>query len=135
MIDVLPFESPLEHAQYCKAAGIPFEEGLFGFKIFSDCEKLGLLSFKFVGEAAYVLSVSPIEEKISLKMLANVFESVVQFLKHLEITSVVYPIQQDSDREIAEFAGFDHISPTLYVYDFPNEEGECCDESCDCHGH
>ena len=136
MIDLAPFESAFEHAEYCEAAGVPFEDGSLGFKIFSDDEKLGLCSLKFVGEAVYVLNVTAIDEKISQQMLANVFTSVVQFLKHLEINSVVYPVQSESDREIAERVGFDRISPTLYVFDFPSDDCDCCDEHCNhSHGH
>lgn len=134
MIDLAPFESAIEHAEYCREAGITFEEGSVGFKIFTEDEKLGLCSLKFVGDAAYVLNVASINDRISLQMLANVMTSVVQFLKHLEVSSVVFPIQSDHDREIAEAAGFDRISPTLFVFDFPDEEGEHCDGNCD-HPH
>ena len=71
-----------------------------------------------MGEAAYILNLCAIFDRISTDMLANVFASVVEFLKRVEIESVVYPIQNEDDVMIAEANGFDRISETLYVFDF-----------------
>ena len=125
MIHLAPFEGTADHLAFCAEANVPFEEGALGFKIFSEDEKLGLCQIKFVGEAAYILNLCSIFDKISVEMLANVFASVVEFLKRVEIESVVYPIQNEDDVVIAEANGFDRISETLYVFDFlRGENGE-----------
>ena len=132
-MNVLPFESKQEHLTYCIAANVPFEDGAVGFKIFDEEEMLGLIQIKFVGEAAYFLSVKSIEDKILKETLANICLGVVEFLPQLGATSFVFPIQDGSDRFIAEHLGFDRISDTLYVFDCPNgeEEGPCdCGEHC-----
>ena len=136
MIHLAPFESETEHLAYCEAAGIPMEEGAVGFKVFSDEEKLGLFQIKFVGEAAYILNAVAIENKISVKMLANVFASVVEFLQRVQVASVIYPILCEDDAVLAEAVGFDKISDTLFVMEFPQQENAVCDhEHCsgDCH--
>ncbi len=139
MMDLAPFESPMEHQAYCQAAGTPFEDGSIGFKIFEQNEKLGLCQLKFVGEAAYVLSVTEIDEKISKQALATCFSHVVQFLAHLGVGSVVYPIQNKTDEIVAESCGFDRVSETLFVFDFSAEEAEehehFCDGNCTHHHH
>ena len=133
MIHLSPFSDLAEHREYCTAAGVFFEEGRVGFKVDSDEEKLGLFQIKFVGEAAYVLNISSIDDRISTQMLANVFTSVIEFLKRCEVESIIYPIQTADDGIIAEAVGFDRISETLYVFDFPQEsEGDF--EPCSC-GH
>ncbi len=125
MIHLAPFEGTADHLAFCAEANVPFEEGALGFKIFSDHENLGLCQIKFVGEAAYILNLCSIFDRISVEMLANVFASVVEFLKRVEIESVVYPIQTEDDVVIAEANGFDRISETLYVFDFlRSEDGE-----------
>lgn len=125
MIHLAPFEGTADHLAFCAEANVPFEEGALGFKIFSDDENLGLCQIKFVGEAAYILNLCSIFDRISVEMLANVFASVVEFLKRVEIESVVYPIQNEDDVVIAEANGFDRISETLYVFDFlRSEDGE-----------
>ena len=125
MIHLAPFEGTADHLAFCAEANVPFEEGALGFKIFSDDENLGLCQIKFVGEAAYILNLCSIFDRISVEMLANVFASVVEFLKRVEIESVVYPIQNEDDVVIAEANGFDRISETLYVFDFlRGENGE-----------
>lgn len=124
MIRLAPFESAQEHALYCSLLGIEREEGSFGFKIFSDEEKLGLCQIKFVGEAAYILALKGLEGKISVEMLANVFTSVIEFLRRVGVSSLIYPIQCENDVVICEATGFDRISETLYAFDFPAEENE-----------
>ncbi len=124
MIHLAPFEGTVEHLAFCTEAGVPFEEGAVGFKIFSDEENLGLCQIKFVGEAAYILNLCSIFDRISVQMLANVFTSVVEFLKRVEIESIVYPIQNEDDVTIAEALGFDRISETLYVFDFVGENSK-----------
>ena len=121
MIHLAPFDGTVEHMAFCAEANVSFEEGAVGFKIFSDDENLGLCQIKFVGEAAYILNLCSIFDRISIEMLANVFASVVEFLKRVEIESVVYPIQNEDDVVIAEANGFDRISDTLYVFDFVSE--------------
>ena len=121
MIHLAPFDGTVEHMAFCAEANVPFEEAAVGFKIFSDDENLGLCQIKFVGEAAYILNLCSIFDRISIEMLANVFSSVVEFLKRVEIESVVYPIQNEDDVVIAEANGFDRISDTLYVFDFVSE--------------
>jgi len=138
MIELAPFETENEHLLYCSAANVPFEEGAVGFKVFDDEEKLGLVQLKFVGDAAYVLSLCEIEGQLTCQMLSNVFSAVMEFLGKIQITSVVFPIQTEEHRRIAENNGFDQISPTLYVFDFPDGEQEesdceCHEESCHCH--
>lgn len=118
MIHLAPFEGTVDHLALCAEANVPFEDGALGFKIFSDEENLGICQIKFVGEAAYILNLCAIFDRISTEMLANVFASVVEFLKRVEIESVVYPIQNEDDVMIAEANGFDRISETLYVFDF-----------------
>ena len=118
----MPFQDVLEHKCYCDAAGAEFEEGAVGFKIVKENEMLGMTQLKFVGDAVYVLHHRAIEEKISIQMLANVFTSVVEFLRRAGAVSVIYPISDDNDRVICEATGFDRISDTLYVFDFPEEE-------------
>lgn len=129
MIHLAPFEGTVEHLAFCTEAGVPFEEGAVGFKIFSDEENLGLCQIKFVGEAAYILNLCSIFDRISVQMLANVFTSVVEFLKRVEIESIVYPIQNEDDVTIAEALGFDRISETLYVFDFVRDGEEQTDTS------
>lgn len=129
MIHLAPFEGADEHYLYCTEASVPFEEGAVGFKIFTDEEKLGLCQIKFVGEAAYILNLCSISNRISVQMLANVFTSVIEFLKRVEIESIVYPIQSGDDVTIAEAVGFDRISETLYVFDFVRGDEEKQDES------
>lgn len=124
MIHLAPFEGVEDHFSYCTEAGVPFEEGSVGFKIFDDNDKLGLCQIKFVGEAAYILNLCPIADRISIQMLANVFTSVIEFLKRVEIESIVYPVQSGDDVTIAEAVGFDRISDTLYVFDFVPQENE-----------
>ena len=72
-----------------------------------------------------------------MKILANLFACVVEFFGKLDASSVVYPIQEESDVMIAESIGFDRVSETLYVFDFAEESsrGECHDENCSCHHH
>lgn len=122
MIHLAPFENLLEHKEYCEDASVLFEEGAVGFKIFSDEEKLGLCQIKFVSEAAYILNLSPIAEKISTQMLANVFTSILSFLERVEIESVIFPVQNESDIFVAENTGFDRVSDTLYILDFKTQE-------------
>lgn len=122
MIHLAPFDGTIEHMAFCAEANVPFEEGAVGFKIFSEEENLGLCQIKFVGEAAYILNLCSIFDRISVEMLANVFTSVVEFLKRVEIESVVYPIQNEDDVAIAESNGFDRISETLYVFDFVHSD-------------
>lgn len=124
MVHLAPFESIEEHLNYCSLADVPREEASFGFKIFSDEEKLGLCQIKFVGEAAYILALKGIESKISVEMLANVFTSVIEFLQRIGVASLIYPIQSEDDVVICEATGFDRISETLYAFDFPTEENE-----------
>ena len=140
MIDLAPFETPVEQEAYCSAASVPFEGGAIGFKFFSGEKKLGLCQLKLVGGAAYVLSLAAITSELSEKMLANVFSDVVQFLQSLGVVSVIYPIQNETDRFVAETLGFDRVSPTLYVFDYPEAKPDDhashhCDGSCDCHHH
>ncbi len=137
MIHLAPFESGIEHGSYCEAAGISMEEGSLGFKIFSDTEKLGLCQLKFVGEAAYILALKSVENRISVSMLANVFTSIIEFLKRVGIESVIYPVQNEEDKTVCEATGFDRISETLYVFDFPSdgETEEDDHHDCDCCGH
>ncbi len=118
MIHLAPFQDKSEQMEYCAEAGILFEEGSVGFKIFSDEEKLALCQIKFVGEAAYILNLQSILDRISTEMLANVFTSIIEFLKRVEIDSVVYPIQTEDDIIIAEATGFEKMSDTLFVLDF-----------------
>ena len=134
MIHLAPFDDLSEHRTYCEKAQISFEEGSVGFKIFSDEEKLGLCQIKFVSEAAYILNLIAIEEKISVQMLANVFTSILTFLERVEIQSVIFPVQTEDDIFIAENTGFDRVSDTLYILDFVKEE-ICEDENCDCGHH
>ncbi len=122
MIHISPFADVMEHLEYCKLLCVEREEGSFGFKIFSDDEKLGLCQIKFVGEAAYILALKGIKDKISVEMLANVFTSVIEFLNRIGVASLVYPIQSNDDIIICEATGFDRISETLYVFDFAAEE-------------
>ena len=122
MIHLAPVEGVEEHFAFCTEAQVPFEEGALGFKIFSEEENLGLCQIKFIGEAAYILNLCAISDRISVQMLANVFTSVVQFLERVEIESIVYPIQNQDDVVIAEAVGFDRISETLYVFDFVTSE-------------
>lgn len=122
MIHLAPFEGFSEHLAFCNEANVPYEEGAVGFKIFSDEENLGLCQIKFVGEAAYILNLCSISDRISVQMLANVFTSVIEFLKRVEIESVVYPIQSEDDVTIAEALGFDRVSETLFVFDFVSDE-------------
>ncbi len=124
MIHLAPFETVEEHLLYCDLLDVEREEGSFGFKIFSDEEKLGLCQIKFVGEAAYILALKGLGDKISVEMLANVFTSVIEFLKRIGVASLVYPIQCENDIVICEATGFDRISETLYAFDFPAEENE-----------
>lgn len=124
MIHLAPFETGEEHLSYCQLLGVDREEGSFGFKIFSDEEKLGLCQIKFVGEVAYILALKGLDDKISVEMLANVFTSVIEFLNRIGVASLVYPIQSEDDVVICEATGFDRISETLYVFDFPTEETE-----------
>lgn len=124
MIHLAPFEGLVEHHAFCQEAGVPFEEGAVGFKIFSDEENLGLCQIKFVGEAAYILNLCSIEDRISVQMLANVFTSVVEFLKRVEIESIVFPVQSEDDVTIAEAVGFDRVGDTLFVFDFSPTDGE-----------
>ena len=137
MIHLAPFDSVEIHEEYCEEAGIYREEGAVGFKIFSDEEKLGLCQIKFVGEAAYILNLTAIQNRISVQMLANVFTSVVEFLRRVEIESIVYPIQSEDDVMIVNALGFDKVGDTLYVFDFPKET--VCEEehahSCSCDHH
>ena len=122
MIHLAPFENVSEHLLFCKEGNVPFEEGAVGFKIFSDDENLGLCQIKFVGEAAYILNLTAIEDRISVQMLANVFTSVIEFLRRVEIESIVYPIQNENDVTVAEAVGFDRISETLFVFDFVSDK-------------
>ena len=124
MIHLAPFENASEHLLFCKEAEISFEEGSVGFKIFSDEENLGLCQIKFVGEAAYILNLTAIRDRISVQMLANVFTSVIEFLRRVEIESIVFPIQNENDVTIAEATGFDRISETLYVFDFVSDSSK-----------
>ena len=121
MIHLAPFSDLLEHQSFCQSAGVSFEDGAVGFKIFSDKENLCLCQSKFVGEAAYILNLCAIEDRISSQMLANVFSSILEFLKRVEIESVVFPIQSESDVLVCDANGFDAVSDTLYVFDFPKE--------------
>lgn len=124
MIHLAPFEGVEDHFSYCTEAGVSFEEGSVGFKIFDDNDKLGLCQIKFVGEAAYILNLCSIADRISIQMLANVFTSVIEFLKRVEIESIVYPVQSGDDVTIAEAVGFDRVSDTLYIFDFVSQENE-----------
>ena len=126
MIHLAPFQDLSEHRAFCAEGKVPFEEGSIGFKIFSDTEKLGLCQIKFVGTAAYVLSLVAISDRISSSTLAEVFSSVLQFLRRLEVESVVFPIQKEEDIPVAEALGFDRVSDTLFVFDFAAEEKEEC---------
>ena len=121
MIHLAPFEDASEQKEYCDLAEVLFEDGSVGFKIFSDEEKLALCQIKFVGEAAYVLNLQSIQDRISVQMLANVFASIIEFLKRVEIDSAVYPIQNENDIILAESNGFEKISDTLFVLDFNAE--------------
>ncbi len=134
MIHLAPFESLAEHQNYCRMANVPFEDGAVGFKIFSDEEEKALCQLKFVGSAAYVLNLCAIQEKISVETLANVFVSVVEFLRRVEVDSIVYPIQSKNDVTIAEALGFDRITESMYVFDFVSDE-PCENEGCSCHDH
>ncbi len=137
MIHLAPFDSAKIHEEYCKEAGIVREEGAVGFKIFSDEEKLGVCQIKFVGEAAYILNLTAIQDRISVQMLANVFTSVIEFLRRVEIESIVYPVQSENDVTIANTLGFDRVGDTLYVFDFvkeiESEEDNVHSCSCDYH--
>lgn len=137
MINLAPFATLLEHQEYCNAASVPLEEGSVGFKIFKDNEKLGLCNLKFVSDVAYILNLTEIDNKISVQMLANVFTSVIEFIKRVGIQSIVFPIQSENDAFICQTLGFDKISETMYVFDFPQEmEEECTCDDCDHHhGH
>ena len=121
MIRIAPFESEWEQREYCALTACEFEEGSVGIKIFSDEERLGLVQIRFVGEAAYVLTLRSINDIISSQSFSGILDGILEFLKKLGVTSVVYPIQSDADREIAEGSGFDRISETLFVFDFPEE--------------
>lgn len=134
MIHLAPFEDIAEHRTFCTMAKLDFEEESIGFKIFSDEDPLGLCQIKFVGEAAYILGICSIEDRISTQMLANVFSSILAFLERVEVESVIFPIQDADDIMIAEANGFDRISETLYVYDFPEDQCEH-GEHCDCSHH
>lgn len=118
MIHLAPFENAEEQSEYCAEAKVPFEQGSVGFKIFSDEEKLALCQIKFVGEAAYILNLISIADRISTEMLANIFSSIIEFLKRVEIDSAIYPIQNENDVVLAEAVGFEKISDTMYVLDF-----------------
>ncbi len=136
MIQLLPFENAAEHARYCEAAGVMMEEGAVGFKIFSEQEKLGLCQIKFVQDAAYVLTLQAINDSISVSMLQNVFSEIMLFLCAAEAKSVIFPIQSENDLMICQNLGFDHVSDTLFVFDFPNGEENVSDEesirTCHC---
>lgn len=134
MIHFAPFQDEMEHRAFCLEGDVPFEEASVGFKIFSENEKLGLCQIKVVDSAAYVLSLCAIRGRVPAETLAEVLRSVMTFLQRLEICSVIYPIQKDEDRKIAERQGFDQVSDTLYVYDFLGKEKEENREDCDC-GH
>ncbi len=135
MIHLAPFESLMEHREYCACVRVPFEDGAVGFKIFNEEEKLGLCQIKFVGEAAYILSLAKIDDKISVQMLANIFTSVLEFLQRVGSSSVIFPIQSQDDVTVAQACGFDQISETLFVFDFPSEENPE-EDVCNCdHDH
>lgn len=122
MIQLAPFESEWEQREYCALANCNFEEGSVGFKFFTNEEKLGLAQIHFVGEAAYILTLSAIDDIISAQTLSNLLEGILEFLRKLGVNSAVYPIKDDLDRVIAEAAGFDRVSETLFVFDFPQGE-------------
>ena len=126
MIGIAPFSDQAEHIDYCRAAGVPAEEGALGFKLFDEEDgKVGLIQIKFVSNAAYLLNVCAVDQKISEEGLANALVSVVEFLKNAGVSSVVYPIQFQRDGRIADRCGFDRISETLYVFDLPEgKDGE-----------
>jgi len=134
MIQLAPFASSIEHREYCAAFRIFFEEGTVGFKIFKGEQKLGLCQIKFVGEAAYILSLVRQANLLSLEMLANIFTSVIEFLQRAGAVSVIFPVQSEEDQTVAQACGFDKISETLFVFDFPEEQEEGCDCTCD-HDH
>ncbi len=121
MIGIAPFESELEQREYCALAACEFEEGSIGIKIFSEEERLGLVQIHFVGSAAYILTMRSIDDMITAQSLGSVLTGVLEFLKKLDLTSVVFPVQNELDREICEAAGFDRVSDTLFVFDFPEE--------------
>lgn len=140
MIQLSPFESKNEHQSYCNAALVPLEEGAIGFKMFKDDEKMGLCQLKFVGDTVYVVNLCAVEERISVEMLANIFTSIIEFLKQIQTKSIIYPILGENDVTIAEAVGFDRVSDTMYVFDFPEngehkDEEHHCDCGCDHHHH
>ncbi len=136
-MEIAPFASLSEHLSYCQAAGVDFEDGAIGFKFFSNEEMLGLCQLKLVSGVAYLLNLTEIDNKISIESLANLFLIVVEFLRRVEISSVVFPIQREIDVPLAETIGFDKVSDTLYVFELAEEEEEnhhcsCEDENCHC---
>jgi hypothetical protein len=125
MIAITPFETKLEHKTYCEVADVVFEEQAIGFKIHLADQMLGLCQIQFVGNAAYILTLKAINDKITSQLLAKLFLQVAEFLVHISIASIVYPIQDEKDKELADLLGFDRVSDTLYVFDFPEEsQGE-----------
>ena len=128
MIEIAPFVSSFEHRAYCDAAKVNFEEEAIGFKIYKGEEICGVCQIQFVGNAAYILTLKTIDDRITSQHLANTFVSVIEFLLQIGVSSVVYPIQCDRDAEIATLLGFDRVSETLFVYDFPEEEPDKIDQ-------
>jgi hypothetical protein len=118
MIELAPLNNREEHLEYCHAAGISFEEGAVGFKIFDEDEKVGICQLKFLEKTVYVLNLSVICDRIPMSALSNSFSNIVDFLHKMGVSSIVFPVQNFSDSQVAQQNGFDKISETLYVFDF-----------------
>ena len=105
-------------------ANTKLEEDALGFKIFLEDEKLGLSQIQLVENVAYILTLSRIGDKISNQLLSELFSQVMVFLNHIGAASVVFPIKDESDAELARFLGFDQVSETLYVFEDHDEKEE-----------
>lgn len=131
MFRLSPFESLAEHEEYCAFCGISREENAIGFKFESDeafPKKLGMCQLYLVSDAAYILNLISASSELNDDALTCALKEIVLFMKNMEIKSLIYPVQSGRDVDLAEDAGFDRLSDTLYAYDFP--------AGCDCgHAH
>ncbi len=117
MIKIAPFDSFEEHQEFCLAGNVELEEDSLGFKIFNDFEKLGLSQIQIVENAAYILTLSRINDKISNQLLSELFSQVMVFLDHIGVSSVLFPIKNESDAELAAHMGFEKVCDTLYAFE------------------
>lgn len=116
--EVRPFESEEEQKNYCDMVGAQYEDGTVGFAMSDDYGNLGVCQVYTISNDVYIMGLDSDSGEESFDFLASGLSVIVSFFSKLNIRQISFPIKSSFQADVAEEAGFEPMSDTLYVYVF-----------------